>query len=78
MDAVSLRKINWLDLLARLKTVNEGDCKCMIEAELSGKNRLSFLLKMFSRYNQLRYKREMAELVAKSVSMQMMDNQQTA
>ena len=58
--AEALKK--WPTCNAFLKTANEEEAQFMLAEERAGKKRVQYLLRIYSRYNSERAKRERVEL----------------
>jgi hypothetical protein len=52
----------WQELNSFLLSAGEDDCRTVMEAEMAGKRRLMFVLRIHSRMNKLRAARERVEL----------------
>lgn len=55
----------WELLNAKIRKASEGDCQRYLQAELAGRHRLQFVLRIFSRFNRMRAARERKELRAR-------------
>jgi len=52
----------WLELLNQLRNASEKECADLLESEKHGRRRFNYLMRIFMRYNKLRYQRERREL----------------
>jgi hypothetical protein len=56
---------DWASLNATLKMCNEKDADALLKAEIKGKARNQFLVRIYSRFNKQRALRERKELAQK-------------
>jgi hypothetical protein len=56
--------MNWRELNAQLNAINETDVKALLDAEMAGPQRVTFVERLHQRYCALRASRERAELMA--------------
>jgi hypothetical protein len=59
-----MKKLNWNQLNALLRTFSEEELKEMIDSELKGARRLSVVKRLHQRYCIVRATRERAEMLA--------------
>ena len=59
-----MKKLNWHQLNALLRTFSEKELKEMIDSELKGARRLSVVKRLHQRYCIVRATRERAEMLA--------------
>ena len=59
-----MKKLNWNQLNAFLRTFSEEELKEMIDSELKGARRLSVVKRLHQRYCIVRATRERAEMLA--------------
>lgn len=64
MKRTNLEVLNtsWLELNEVMRGADERTCQDLLQAELNGKRRSQFVLRIWSRYNRMRGLREKAEL----------------
>lgn len=60
--------MNWDEFNCQIMRADEKRAKKILDAELAGDRRLTFLLRAHSRYNKLRKVREVTALRAKAVT----------
>ena len=56
--------MNWRELNAQLNAMNETDVKALLDAEMAGPQRVTFVERLHQRYCALRAVRERLELKA--------------
>lgn len=56
--------MNWRELNAKLNEMNETEVKALLDAELVGAQRVTFVERLHQRYCALRAVRERAEIMA--------------
>lgn len=56
---------SWTELNDVLRSADEKTCQRLLAAELRGKARRQFVLRIYSRYNRVRAGRERVELLSK-------------
>jgi hypothetical protein len=59
---VGVLDTSWLELNEVIRVADEKTCQTLLEAELKGKRRTQFALRIWSRFNRVRGAREKAEL----------------
>lgn len=58
-----VHEMPWLELLDQLRNASEKECADLLESEKHGKRRFNYLMRIFMKYNKLRYQRERRELL---------------
>lgn len=62
MDANDILK-DWATMNEHLMDLSENECRALLEKELKGQNRTSFLIRITGRINKLRARRETARFL---------------
>jgi hypothetical protein len=56
--------MNWRELNAQLNQMTEAEVKALLDAEMAGRQRVTFVERLHQRYCALRATRERAEMMA--------------